>query len=89
MLSFVFIILLQVNYFSADKDERPIWRVFIKEKVCMQNLCLYAEFDIIELRIFPNDSLHISLIESFIDKSLLVQDPNMVFSKNKWFENVV
>ena len=55
----------------------------------MQNLCLYAEFDIIELRIFPNDSLHISLIESFIDKSLLVQDPIMVFSKNKWFENVV
>ena len=76
---------LKVNYFAADKNESTIWRFSINEEV----FCLYAKFRITELRIIPNNSLHSSLVQSFINKSLLVQDPNVFFSKIKRFENAV
>ena len=76
---------LKVNYFAADKNESTIWRFSINEEV----FCLHAKFRITELRIIPNNSLHSSLVQSFINKSLLVQDPNVFFSKIKRFENAV
>ena len=83
------IMFLKVNYFAADKNESTIWRFSINEEVCMQKFCLYAKFRITELRIIPNNSLHSSLVQSFINKSLLVQDPNVFFSKIKRFEKAV